>query len=116
MRLGFTRIWARVHILVGLLVFALGLLAGVLTLVLDLRRMGIEPTGRALLAAGCLLVGVGVGGWAVVIGQLLEAFLDRGRLLRRIDRRLARWETERQEEAELRMGRRPGPPGRGALG
>src|SRR5262249_35218628 len=109
MRFGFTRIWARVPILVGLLVFARGLLAGVLALMLDLRGMGIEPTGRALLAAGCLLVGVGVGGWAVVIGQLLEAFLDRGRLLRRIDRRLTRWETERQEAAELRRVGRPRP-------
>jgi hypothetical protein len=41
MRFGFTRIWARVHILVGLLVFALGLLAGVLVLMLDLRGLGL---------------------------------------------------------------------------
>lgn len=112
MKYGFTRVWARVHILVGLLVLALGIVAAGFALALDLRGLGVEPTGRALLAAGCLLVGLGAGGWAVVIGQLLEAFLDQRRLLRRVERRLAQWEAERREEAELRMvgerGRRGG--------
>jgi hypothetical protein len=101
MKDSFTRAWARAHVLVGAALVTLGVGLGGLALLVDLRSLGIPVGGRLPVAAVCLLAGVVLGGWVIVLGQLLDAVLDQRRLLRRIDRRLRAWEVERREAAEI---------------
>jgi hypothetical protein len=102
MKDGFTRAWSRAHVLVGIALVVLGLGLGGLAAVADLGQLNLPARARLPIVLGAVLGGVVLGGWAIVLGQLLDAILDQRRLLRRIDRRLRTWEVERREDAHIR--------------
>jgi hypothetical protein len=102
MKDGFTRAWSRAHVLVGIALIALGIGLGGFAAVADLGPLNIPARARLPIAVGATLGGVVLGGWVIVLGQLLDVVLDQRRLLRRIDRRLQAWEVERREEADIR--------------
>jgi hypothetical protein len=106
---GFTRIVARIDILVGVIVMLLGIALATIMLVafpqLAPTLLGPrapqkdDPAARAVIALGLFLAGIGLGAVFIVGGQLLLAFLDIRSRLVRIDRRLRRNEelsTERE--------------------
>jgi hypothetical protein len=102
MKDSFTRAWSRAHVLVGIALIVLGIGLGGFAAVADLGSLNIPARARLPLAVGAGLGGVVLGGWVIVLGQLLDVVLDQRRLLRRIDRRLQAWEIERREEADIR--------------
>ena len=53
---------------------------------------------RLLTAAVAVVGGLLLGAPLILIGQLVQVFLDQRRLLGRIHRRLRRWEDERESE------------------
>jgi hypothetical protein len=97
-RYRFTLFWASVLVGLGVGVMAMGVVcAGLLLLLPD----GIPvpyPGPRLLAAAVAVVGGLLVGAPLILIGQLVQAFLDQRRLLGRIHRRLRRWEDERESE------------------
>jgi hypothetical protein len=102
MKDGFTRAWSRAHVLLGIALVALGIGLGGFAAIADLGQLNIPARARLPVVVGAVLGGVVLGGWAIVLGQVLDAILDQRRLLRRIDRRLRAWEVERREEADIR--------------
>ena len=107
-RYRFTLFWASVLVGLGVGVMALGMAtAGVILLLPG----GIPiPYGRppVLAAAVALIAGLVVGAPLIMIGQLVQVFLDQRRLLASIQRSLRRWEDERESERDqpMRSGRR----------
>jgi hypothetical protein len=102
-RYRFTLFWASVLMGLGVGVMALGVAAAGLILLLP---GGIPlPHGRppVLAAAVALIAGLVVGAPLVMIGQLVQVFLDQRRLLASIQRSLRRWEDERDAEREHPM-------------
>jgi heme exporter protein D len=97
-RYWFTRFWASVLVGLGVGVMVLGI-AGA-GLLLFLPEQVPLPYGRSpiLAAAVALAVGLLVGAPLVLVGQLVQVFLDQRRLLARIHRRLSRWEDEREAD------------------
>jgi|SRR5215470_11477578 len=92
-RYRFTRVWAMVLTMIGYTAFVLGFVAAGVVVVAGPQIVpgapGFErPAMRAALTVACLLGGVVVGAPFIVVGQLLDAFLDQRVLLARIHRRL----------------------------
>jgi len=107
-RYRFTLFWASVLVGLGVGVMALGMAAAGVILLLP---GGIPvPYGRppVLAAAVALIAGLVVGAPLIMIGQLVQVFLDQRRLLASIQRSLRRWEDERESERDqpMRSGRR----------
>ena len=102
-RYRFTLFWASVLVGLGVGVMALGVAAAGVILLLP---GGIPvPYGRppVLAAAVALVAGLVVGAPLVMIGQLVQVFLDQRRLLASIQRSLRRWEDERESERDHPM-------------
>jgi len=112
MKYRFTQVWARVLAMLGILIVGVGIGLAGLVAMSDPAPLGVGAGARGLLAAACLMSGVVLGGSVIAAGQALDAFLDQRRLLHRIHRRLAVWERERREEAEIRAFRERGRGGR----
>jgi hypothetical protein len=102
-RYRFTLFWASVLVGLGVGVMALGVVAAGLLLLLP---GGVPiPYGRppVLAAAVALVAGLVVGAPLVMIGQLVQVFLDQRRLLSSIQRSLRRWEDEGESERDHPM-------------
>jgi hypothetical protein len=88
----FTRIWARLMVVTGVLFIALGIALGLIAMFTEEWREGVTGAQvaleRALLVGGLIISGVLAGSPFIVFGQLMEIFLDQRRLLRRIHREL----------------------------
>lgn len=89
----FTRFWARLLVILGLVIVVVGVLLAVVALVIETPWASI--TGQVVLervVVSAFLVVSGVVGGApfIVLGQLLLIFLDQRRLLISINRRLRR--------------------------
>jgi hypothetical protein len=102
-RYRFTLFWASVLVGLGVGVMALGVVTA--GLVLFLPRGIPIPSGRppVLVAAVALVGGFVVGAPLVMIGQLVQVFLDQRRLLASVQRSLRRWEDEREAERDRPM-------------
>jgi len=89
----FTRLWARLLIVTGAAIAALGVALAIIALVIETPWRSI--TGQVVLErvlVALVLAGSGVlaGAPFIVFGQLLLIFLDQRRLLAAINRRLRR--------------------------
>jgi hypothetical protein len=87
----FTRFWARLLVVLGLIIVVLGVLLAVVALVIETPWASI--TGqvvleRVVVSAFLVISGVVGGAPFIVLGQLLLIFLDQRRLLVSIKRRL----------------------------
>jgi hypothetical protein len=87
----FTRFWARLLVIMGLVIVCLGLLLAMVALVVEMPWGSI--TGQAVLervfvALSLVISGILAGSPFIVFGELLLIFLDQRRLLVRIHRRL----------------------------
>ena len=102
-RYRFTLFWASVLVGLGVGVMALGVATAGLILLVP-RNIPI-PYGRppVLAAAVALVTGLVVGAPLIMIGQMVQVFLDQRRLLASIQRSLRRWEDEREAEREHPM-------------
>jgi len=93
LRYRFTRAWARVLVVVGVVAILAGFVSAGIALVTEEWRPGVTGTSaaleRALVVGFLILSGFLAGSPFIVFGQLLEIFLDQRRLLARIARRLA---------------------------
>jgi hypothetical protein len=94
LRYRFTRAWARLLVVVGIVTIVAGFVSAGIALVTEDWRQGVTGTQAALERAavvGFLIIsGFLAGSPFIVFGQLLGIFLDQRRLLARIARRLAR--------------------------
>jgi hypothetical protein len=89
----FTRLWARLLIVIGLVIVVVGVLLAMVALVIEMPWRSITGQAvleRALVAAFLLVSGILAGAPFIVFGQLLLIFLDQRRLLAAIHRRLRR--------------------------
>jgi hypothetical protein len=102
-RYRFTLFLASVLVGLGVSVMALGVVTAGLIVLLP-RGIPI-PYGRppVLAATVALVAGLAVGAPLVMIGQLVQVFLDQRRLLARVLRSLRRWEDEREAERDHPM-------------
>lgn len=102
-RYRFTLFWASVLVGLGVGVMALGVVTA--GLIVFLPRGIPIPYGRPplLVAAVALVAGFVVGAPLVMIGQLVQVFLDQRRLLASVQRSLRRWEDEREAERDQPM-------------
>ena len=88
-----TRLWARLLVVIGVVIVALGVMLAIIALVIETPWRTI--TGQVVLEriiVAIFLSGSGVlaGAPFIVFGQLLLIFLDQRRLLASIHRRLRR--------------------------
>ena len=93
MRYRLTRLWARLLVVIGLAIVALGVILAIVALVIETPWRTI--TGQVVLEriiVAVFLAGSGIlaGAPFIVFGQLLLIFLDQRRLLAAINRRLRR--------------------------
>ena len=89
----FTRLWARLLVIMGVVIVVLGVLLAMVALVVEMPWGSI--TGQAVLermivALSLIVSGILAGSPFIVFGQLLLIFLDQRRLLARIHRQLRR--------------------------
>jgi hypothetical protein len=89
----FTRVWARVLVVIGVVAIVAGFVSAGLALVTEEWPPGVTGMSaafeRAVVVGFLILSGFLAGSPFIVFGQLLEIFLDQRRLLARIARRLA---------------------------
>ncbi len=106
MRYRFTRIWARLMVVIGILFIALGVILSGVALFTEEWRQGVTGTQaaleRAVVVGGLIASGFLAGSPFIVFGQLLELFLDQRALLARIHRRLSRPGEPRRSEGGTR--------------
>ena len=91
-----TRVWARLLVVIGLVIVVLGALLAIVALVVEMPWASV--TGQAVLervivALSLVLSGILAGSPFIVFGQLLLIFLDQRRLLAAIHDQLARREA-----------------------
>ena len=89
----FTRLWARLLVIMGVVIVVLGVLLAMVALVVEMPWGSI--TGQAVLermfvALSLVVSGILAGSPFIVFGQLMLIFLDQRRLLLRINRQLRR--------------------------
>ena len=65
--------------------------------------LGVGVMALGVAAAVALVAGLVVGAPLIMIGQLVQVFLDQRRLLASIQRSLRRWEDERESERDHPM-------------
>ena len=108
-RFRFARVWARVEILVGVLVILLGVALAAIALRIDpeapLAALA-GGRGRAITAVAVGVAGLLVGGPLIVFGQLTLVVIEMRDRLARIDRRARRRAHGRREAAEPRGANR----------
>jgi hypothetical protein len=97
-RYRFTLFWASGLVGLGVGVMAMGAVCAGLLLLLPDRIPVPLPWPHLLVAAVSLAGGLLVGAPLILVGQLVQVFLDQRRLLASIHRRLRRWEDERESE------------------
>jgi hypothetical protein len=104
-RYRFARAWARVEILLGVLVILVGLGLAAVALRIDpeapLAALA-GGRGRVITAVAAGLAGLVVGGPLVVIGQLTLVVIEMRDRVARMDRRARRQERDRRERGEPR--------------
>jgi hypothetical protein len=98
-RFGFVRAWARSQVAVGILFMVLGPVAAGAAFL----WWPVEPPARvpaewrgfvpALVALGIFLLGIAIGSWLVLRGQVLLMLLEMRRSLARIDRQVRQLES-----------------------
>ena len=107
----FTRIWARLMVVIGVLFIVLGVLLGAIALFTEEWREGVTgpqaALERAVLVGGLVISGFLAGSPFIVFGQLIEIFLDQRRLLMRIHRRLGKAQVKKPAETTTRVDRYP---------
>ena len=89
----FTRFWARLLVVMGVVIVVLGALLAVVALVVEMPWGSITGQAvleRAFVAFSLVVSGILAGSPFIVFGQLLLIFLDQRRLLASINRRLRR--------------------------
>ena len=89
----FTRFWARLLVIMGVVIVVLGVLLAMVALVVEMPWGSITGQAvleRAFVALSLVISGVLAGSPFIVFGQLLLIFLDQRRLLAAIHRRLRR--------------------------
>src|SRR5438270_13885042 len=92
----FTRWWARLLVIIGLVIVVVGIALAVVALVIETpwgSLTGQVMLERALVAIFLVGSGILAGAPFIVFGQLLLIFLDQRRLLAAINRRLRRRAT-----------------------
>lgn len=93
----FTAFWASIMVGLGFAFALVGLVGAALLIVLP--EIPVPPPWSRPLVAGVLLVGgLVIAAPLVLMGQLVQIFLDQRQLLGRIHRRLRRFEDERESE------------------
>ena len=106
MRYRFTRFWARLMVIVGILFIALGVILSGVALFTEEWRQGVTGTQaaleRAVVVGGLLVSGFLAGSPFIVFGQLLEIFLGQRALLARIHRQLSRFGERPRSETGAR--------------
>lgn len=110
MKYRFSRLWARVLVVVGVLIVVLGVLLGILSVFTDQSATGMaskdDVLSRAVVAVILIVSGLLVGGPLIVTGQLLEIFLDQRRLLARIHRSLRSALARNEPDSPVRSSTR----------
>jgi hypothetical protein len=89
----FTRFWARLLIIMGVVIVVLGVLLAVVALLVEMPWGSITGQAvleRAFVALSLVVSGILAGSPFIVFGQLLLILLDQRRLLAGIHRRLRR--------------------------
>jgi ABC-type phosphate transport system permease subunit len=89
----FTRLWARLLVVIGMVIVVLGVLLAIVALIIETpwgSVTGQAVAERALVAVFLVVSGILAGAPFIVFGQLLLIFLDQRRLLAAIHRRLRR--------------------------
>ena len=89
----FTRFWARLLVIMGMVIVVLGVLLAMVALVVEMPWGSITGQAvleRAIVALSLVVSGILAGSPFIVFGELLLIFLDQRRLLARIHRRLRR--------------------------
>jgi hypothetical protein len=98
----FTRAWARVLVIFGVVAIVAGFISAGVALFTEDWRQGVTGTQAALERAAVvgflILSGFLAGSPFIVFGQLLGIFLDQRRLLVRIARRLDHANRARRDE------------------
>jgi hypothetical protein len=97
-RYRFTLFWASVLVDLGVGVIAMGVVCAGLLLLLSDQIPVPDSWPRLLAAAVAVVGGLLMGAPLILIGQLVQVFLEQRRLLGRIHHRLRRWEDERESE------------------
>jgi len=93
MRYRLTRLWARLLVVIGIIIVALGVILAVVALVIETpwrTITGQVVLERIIVAIFLAASGILAGAPFIVFGQLLLIFLDQRRLLAAIYRRLRR--------------------------
>ena len=93
MRYRLTRLWARLLVVIGLVIVALGAILAIIALVIETpwrTITGQVVLERVIVAVFLAVSGILAGAPFIVFGQLLLIFLDQRRLLAAINRRLRR--------------------------
>ena len=97
----FTRVWARLMVVIGVLFIVLGVVLAGIALFTEEWRPGVTGAQvaleRAVLVGGLIVSGFLAGSPFIVFGQLIEIFLDQRRLLAQIRRRLRKPREPRGE-------------------
>jgi TRAP-type C4-dicarboxylate transport system permease small subunit len=100
----FTRIWAGLMVVIGLVFIVLGVVLAGIALFTEEWRQGVTGTQvaleRAVLVGGLVFSGLLAGSPFVVFGQLLQIFMDQRRLLARIDRHLRKLDAPPVKERD----------------
>jgi hypothetical protein len=116
----FTQVWARLLGVCGMAVMVASLIGAAALVYLGPVPLGLsaEPAGsqlwltRAALAVACVALGFLVGGFLMVVGQLMRLLLHMGRLLARMEHRMRSWEGKLiqlfEEQPAVRKRGRPG--------
>ena len=89
----FVRFWARLLVIVGIVIVVVGLLLAVVALLVEMPWGSITGQAvfeRAFVALSLLFSGILAGSPFIVAGQLLLILLEQRRLLATISRRLRR--------------------------
>src|SRR5262245_53076244 len=109
-RYRFTHFWASVMVGLGFAFMVIGLVSAGLLVLLPAEIPIPPPWSRSLVAAVLVVGGLVLAAPLILTGQLVQIFLDQRRLLRRIHRRLQRWEDERESDRShpMRGSQRPG--------
>jgi hypothetical protein len=104
----FTRFWATVLVVTGSAVIVIGVVAALAVAIAgpDITRYAptLDPrVGRVVATMACAMAGLLVGAPLIVLGQVLDAFLDQRDLLARIHRRLRRKRARVTDDDRTRL-------------
>ena len=104
---GFARFWARLLVVIGLVIVVLGLLLAAVTVLVETpwrTITGQVMLERTLVALFLVISGIVAGAPFIVFGELLLIFIDQRRLLASINRRLRGRRSARSRPPRLGPG------------